>query len=116
MTLERIEQLEKSVASLSRDLSIIKQLLDKNTRTEPTGAVAIADLPAASAEELAENPQLIFEHATGTKRGYLSQLFEQMPDLEVTDIPVANNSSTEGTGFGGFRYTADGSTLNLFTS
>lgn len=112
MTLERIEQLEKSLMSLSRDLSIIKQLLDKNSSSEPTGAVAIADLPAASAEELAENPQLIFEHATGTKRGYLSQLFEQ---LDATDIPAAVNSADEGSGFGGFRYTTDGTTLNLFT-
>ena len=116
MTVERIAQLENNVESLSKDLAIIKQLLQKNAGTDPTGAVAISELPAASAEELSENPQLIFEHATGTKRGYLSQLFEQAPDLNVTDIPAANNSVNAGSGFGGFRYVIEDTTLKLFVS
>ncbi|GLT13918.1 hypothetical protein [Vibrio algivorus] len=113
---QKIEGLEKIISNMKTDLSITKQLLEKSTRADPTGSVAISDLPAISDDEIGENPQLILEHATGTKRGFLSQLLDQLPDLEVTDIPAAVNSTDSGSGFGGFRYTVDGSTLNLFTS
>ncbi len=112
MNEEQIKKIEDTIQALSRDLNIMKQAMARSA-TEPTGAVAIADLPAVSAEELAENPQLIFEHATGTKRGYLSQLFEQ---ISSKNIPAAVNSDTAGAGFGGFRYTVSGTALNLFTS
>ncbi|PME16801.1 hypothetical protein BCV44_13440 [Vibrio cyclitrophicus] len=36
--------------------------------------------------------------------------------LAVARLPAANNSGTAATGFGGFRYTIDGTTLNLFTT
>ncbi|CAH6821700.1 conserved hypothetical protein [Vibrio chagasii] len=36
--------------------------------------------------------------------------------LAVARVPAANNSGTAATGFGGFRYTIDGTTLNLFTT
>ena len=36
--------------------------------------------------------------------------------LAVARVPAANNSGTAATGFGGFRYTVDGATLNLFTT
>ncbi|TVO35096.1 hypothetical protein [Vibrio algivorus] len=113
---QKIEGLEKIISNMKTDLSITKQLLEKSTRADPTGSVAISDLPAISDDEIGENPQVILEHATGTKRGFLSQLLDQLPDLEVTDIPAAVNSTDSGSGFGGFRYTVDGSTLNLFTS
>ncbi|MFV0448055.1 MAG: hypothetical protein ACK5MF_06290 [Vibrio sp.] len=115
MAQDEMTQLKEMVSNLSRDLSIVKQAIARSS-TEPTGSTTISDLPAASAEELGENPQLIFEHATGTKRGYLSQLFEQAPDLDVTDIPAANNNSSSGTGFGGIRYVKDGATLKIFVS
>lgn len=113
---QKIEGLEKIISNMKTDLSITKQLLEKSTRADPTGSVAISDLPAISDDEIGENPQVILEHATGTKRGFLSQLLDQLPALEVTDIPAAVNSTDSGSGFGGFRYTVDGSTLNLFTS
>lgn len=133
MAQDEMTQLKEMVSNLSRDLSIVKQAIARSS-TEPTGSTTISDLPAASAEELGENPQLIFEHATGTKRGYLSQLFEQAPDLEPSDIPnipatkitsevlkiaqipAVNINATAATGFGGFRMTQSGTTTNLFTS
>ena len=36
--------------------------------------------------------------------------------LGVARIPPANNNSTVGTGFGGFRYTLSGNTLRLYTT
>ncbi len=113
MSEDTVKQLEEQVTALTRDLSIVKQLLVKATRDVPTDSVAISELTAISEVELSENPQLIFEHATGTKRGYLSQLFEQ---LDVKDIPAAVNSADAGSGFGGFRYVLDGSTLKLYVS
>ncbi|PMS91966.1 hypothetical protein [Vibrio parahaemolyticus] len=41
---------------------------------------------------------------------------ENPQPIDNLDIPAAVNSSTAGTGFGGFRYTTSGTTLNLFTS
>lgn len=113
---QQLETLEKSITALKTDLSLTKQLLARETKSDPTGSVAIADLPAISDDEIGDNPQVILEHATGTKRGYLSQLLEQTPDLDAKDIPPAVNSADADSGFGGFRYTIDGSTLNLFTS
>lgn len=115
---QKIETLEATVSTMKTDLSITKQLLAQSVTADPTGSVAIADLPAISDDEIGENPQVILEHATGTKRGYLSQLLEEVPKQEITetDIPAAVNSATAGSGFGGFRYQVTGSKLELFTS
>lgn len=114
--IQKVTALEKTMSEMKSDLSITKQLLAKTVTADPTGSVAIADLPAISDDEIGENPQVILEHATGTKRGYLSQLLEEIPEITAEDIPPAVNDDTEGSGFGGFRYTTSGTTLNLFTS
>lgn len=142
----KVEALEVLVKKVKNELSINKQLLQRSAGVEPTSSIAIGELTAITADEMSDNPQLVFEHATGTKRGYLSQLIEdvlmELPSaasqkevdegiddsksvtpLTLRDtkfihgqIPSATNRDTAGNGFGGFRYTTSGTTLNLFTS
>lgn len=50
---------------------------------------------------------------------HLTQLIQSASssgEVGVQDIPPAVNSADADSGFGGFRYTVDGTTLNLFTS
>lgn len=142
----KIDALEQLIKKVKSELSINKQLLQRAVGEEPTSSIAISELTAITDDEMSDNPQLVFEHATGTKRGYLSQLIEEviseLPEVATQEevdtggndeksvtpltlrntkfinnqIPSATNSDTAGNGFGGFRYTISGSTLNLFTS
>lgn len=116
--IQKLETLEYALKCVKKELSINKQLMQRSLNDEPSDSIAIADLTAITDDEISDNPQLVFEHATGTKRGYLSQLVAVIPDMDITpgDIPPAVNSDIEGDGFGGFRYTFSGTTLNLFTS
>lgn len=86
----KIETLEQLIKKVKNELSINKQLLQKAVREEAIPSISIGELSAITDDEISENPQLILEHATGTKRGYLSQLVEEV----LVEIPTASEIKT----------------------
>ncbi|GAM66359.1 hypothetical protein JCM19236_3811 [Vibrio sp. JCM 19236] len=81
----------------------MEQHIERVTGERVEGEDKIEDLPEISEIELDENPQLVLEHITGTKRGYLTQVLKKI-ELSNQDIPFAPNSNTANSGSGGFRY------------
>lgn len=125
--MSEIEELEKRVVELTEKVIILQQALSVSMRTEPSGTTTVGNLENASAAQLDDNPLFYIEHADGGLNVYLSQIVAEtqknIPAENITSgtlglkrVPAAPNSPTAGSGFGGFRYQKDGTTLKLFVS
>ncbi|EIO4560653.1 hypothetical protein LQM11_001209 [Vibrio parahaemolyticus] len=128
---EEIETLKSTIYKMHKELIVHRQHVQQRTVRDLSGYVTIPNLTAATIEQLNDNTILVVQTADGTMRAYLSEIFSKLaasdiPSLDANKItsgvfdrkriPAAINSSTSGVGFGGFRYTVSGTTLNLFTS
>ncbi|HBC3828673.1 TPA: hypothetical protein ACVU43_003006 [Vibrio parahaemolyticus] len=136
---DEINLLKKTIYELHKEVITHRQYFKQRADGEVSGYTTIPNLIPATAEQVERGNLLVIETSDGTKRAYLSELLgklvaEDIPDLDaskittgtlnsgqlptipVTNIPAAVNSATSGSGFGGYRYTVSGTTLNLFTS
>ncbi len=111
-----IQELKQTIYKLQKELNVLSQRVSVRAASDATGTTTISNMPAATDEQIDGNSILIVETGDGTKRGYLSQLLTHTPELDVADIPAANNNAMAGTGFGGFRYQKTGTSLELFVS
>lgn len=129
------KELKAQMVKLTERVILLQQALSVAMRTEPSGTTTVGSLDNASAAQLDDNPLFYIEHADGGLNVYLSQIVAQaqkdidaksitsgtlntgrLPVIPIAKVPAAVNSATAGVGFGGFRYTVSGTTLNLFTS
>lgn len=136
---EEIDTLKNTIYAIHKELVVHRQHVQQRTVRDLSGYVTIPNLTAAAIEQLDGNTILVVQTADGTMRAYLSEIFSKLtasdiPDLDadkitsgtlntgrlptipVSKVPAAPNSATVGAGFGGYRYTVSGTTLNLFTS
>ncbi|EIZ1550931.1 TPA: hypothetical protein GRR64_19220 [Vibrio parahaemolyticus] len=136
---EEIEALKNTIYEMHKELIVHRQHIQQRTVRDLSGYVTIPNLTPATVAQLDDNTILVVQTADGTMRAYLSEIFskltasdipdldankitsgtlnaDRLPTIPVTKIPAAVNSATVGAGFGGYRYTVSGTTLNLFTS
>ncbi|EOV3438317.1 hypothetical protein ACOW85_001688 [Vibrio parahaemolyticus] len=136
---DEIKLLKKTIYELHKEVITHRQYFKQRADGEVSGYTTIPNLIPAAAEQVGRGNLLVIETSDGTKRAYLSELLGKLevadiPDLDASkistgtlntdrlpiipadNVPAAVNSATAGKGFGGFRYTVSGTTLNLFTS
>lgn len=136
---EEIEALKSTIYKMNKELIVHRQHVQQRTVRDLSGYTTIPNLTPATVAQLDDNTILVVQTADGTMRAYLSEIFSKLtasdiPDLDadkitsgtlntgrlptipVSKVPAAPNSATVGAGFGGYRYTVSGTTLNLFTS
>ncbi|EGU4186728.1 hypothetical protein HWU03_000849 [Vibrio parahaemolyticus] len=130
-----VEKLQSELEAMKKRVVMLEQFINSATRSEPAGTTTVGSLTNISDTQLADNPLFYVEHADGGLNVYLSQIVAQaqkdidagsitsgtlntdrLPVIPIANVPAANNSSATGTGFGGFRYIKEGSTLKLFVS
>ncbi|CAH1521250.1 Whole genome shotgun sequence [Vibrio owensii] len=126
--MSEVDKLKSEIDALKKRLIMVEQHQQvAAAASEPAGTTTVGSLTNISDAQLANNPLLYVEHPDGGLNVYLSQIVTEaqkdIPAENVTTgtlglkrIPVAPNNSEAGNGFGGFRYTISGSTLNLYTS
>ncbi|KIP71412.1 hypothetical protein SN11_16880 [Vibrio harveyi] len=125
--MSNVELLEETIKKLHERVIMLEQLVKVSSRTsEPDGTTTVGGLSNISDAQLGDNPLLYTEHPDGGFNVYLSQIItkaqENIPAENLTGevdpeaIPPAVNSGTAGSGFGGFRYVKEGTTLKLFVS
>lgn len=136
---EEIEALKSTIYKMNKELIVHRQHVQQRTVRDLSGYTTIPNLTPATVAQLDDNTILVVQTADGTMRAYLSEIFskltagdvpdldadkitsgtlnvDRLPTIPATKVPAAVNSATAGAGFGGYRYTVSGTTLNLFTS
>lgn len=83
---QRVLELTETVDSYQRQAIVNQQYAEASAASaEPNGLMPIPDLPPITTEEIEQNPLMIFEHPTGTKRGYVTQLVVAFPKATTED-------------------------------
>ncbi|MGD1455287.1 hypothetical protein [Vibrio harveyi] len=133
--MSEIENFKVEFEAMAKRVIMLEQFINSATRSEPAGTTTVGALTNISDSQLEDNPLFYVEHADGGLNVYLSQIIaqaqkdidagainkgeldpERLPKIPATKVPAAISSASAGSGFGGFRYILEGTTLKLFVS
>ncbi len=130
--MSEIENLRTELEAMTKRVIMLEQFINSATRSEPAGTTTVGALTNISDTQLADNPALYVEHADGGLNVYLSQIVAQaqkdidagsitsgtlntgrLPVIPVEKVPSASAAMDSWPGWGGIRYSINGSDFTL---
>ncbi|MCR9867676.1 hypothetical protein [Vibrio parahaemolyticus] len=130
--MSEFENLRAELEAMTKRVIMLEQFINSATRSEPAGTTTVGALTNISDTQLADNPVLYVEHADGGLNVYLSQIVAQaqkdidagsitsgtlntdrLPVIPVEKVPSASVAMDSWPGWGGIRYSINGSDFTL---